>query len=290
MIKGRFKKQLRSGKEQFLLELEFDVPDRSFCAIYGPSGAGKSSLLRMLAGFMAADEGYVSVGDTVWFDTSKRIDLPPGQREVAMVFQEDALFPNMRVAENIRFALPAKETAQQAEDLLRDFGLQDLKERYPASLSGGQKQRASLARAIAQRPKVLLLDEPLNALDRDRREDLQDLLEKVHQRYKLTTFLVTHDLREVFRLADMVLHLEAGSIRHSGSPEALVHGKDINYTPVLQGIVVAVHQQPEPRVKVLIDDAVLTLPFNPDTTGTLHPGQRLRLGLTAQGQSLEVLR
>jgi molybdate transport system ATP-binding protein len=208
----------RIAHTDFDLQIAATLPDGGLTALFGPSGAGKTTLLRLLAGLDHPDAGRIVVNGETWFDGRRA--MPPQQRRVGMVFQDYALFPHLSVQQNVAFGAARGDAALIAE-LLEQTGLAPLAGRRPATLSGGQKQRVALARALASRPRLLLLDEPLSALDPLLRRQLQDMLGEMQQRFDLAVVLVSHDLAEVFRLADHVLHLERGRVRGFASPEAL---------------------------------------------------------------------
>jgi molybdate transport system ATP-binding protein len=191
-----------------------------FISLYGSSGAGKTSVLRMLAGFMKPDEGYVKMNEELWFDSSKGIHVKPQQRKIGFVYQDYALFPNMNVRENIAFALHKNDPVEIVDELLDLTGLSKLATRKTQTLSGGQQQRVALARAIATKPSLLLLDEPLSAIDNTMRIQLQKTLHEVHRRFNLTSILVSHDMEEIIQLSDSVIHLEQGMVRHISTPVA----------------------------------------------------------------------
>jgi molybdate transport system ATP-binding protein len=187
-------------------------------ALFGLSGAGKTTLLRMLAGLVKPDKGVIRFGATVLFDSEKGIDIIPQERNISLMFQDYALFPNMTVEQNVRYAqTTADRTA--VRELLALLGLSEFSKHKPDRLSGGQKQRVALARALARKPRLLLLDEPLSALDSIMRTNLQNEIYQAHQLSGATTIMVSHDLNEVFRLATHVLYLEKGSICRRGTPE-----------------------------------------------------------------------
>ena len=218
MIEIDIQKRLFGAEGKMLLDVSIRLEKGELVTLFGPSGAGKTSLLRMLAGLMKPDEGRIAVDGRTWFDARKKINLPPQRRETGFVFQEFALFPNMSVCENIRFAQRDAGDNRFADELLDLIDLHELKDRYPDSISGGQKQRVALARALARKPELLLLDEPLSALDSAMRSRLQDRLVAVHEGFGVTTVLVSHELGEIFKLSGRVLAIDRGKIERSGTP------------------------------------------------------------------------
>lgn len=220
MIEFALQKKLHTTEGEMKLQVSGSFEKGKFISLYGSSGAGKTSVLRMLAGFMRPDDGFIKMDDTVWFDAQKNVHVEPQQRKIGFVFQDYALFPNMNVRENIAFALAKKEHSGIIDELLELTGLNMLALRKMNTLSGGQKQRVALARAIATRPALLLLDEPLSAIDNTMRVQLQTTLLEVHRRFNLTTILVSHDMEEIIRLSDIVIHLEHGMIKQNTWPAA----------------------------------------------------------------------
>ena len=217
MITLELHKTLHGARGALRLEFAAHIHANSLCALVGPSGAGKTTLLRMLAGLTDPDGGRIVVNGVTWFDAERRINLPAQQRAIGFVFQDYALFPNLSVRDNIAYGAGKNESGW-VDELIALTGLQGLQQQRPATLSGGQKQRVALARALARRPALLLLDEPLSALDSASRSQLQQELALLHARCALTTLLVSHDVGEVFRLADKVLMLDHGRIIRSGTP------------------------------------------------------------------------
>ncbi|MCU6435857.1 ATP-binding cassette domain-containing protein [Undibacterium sp. Jales W-56] len=220
MIELNLQKKLLSASGTMHLDMQINVQRGELLGLFGESGAGKTTLLRMLAGLTMPDSGRIVVDGICWFDSVKKIMLAPQQRSIGLVFQDYALFPNMSVRANLAYALSGKDSQQTAwlDQLLSATGLSALQDRMPAQLSGGQQQRVALARAIVRKPQLLLLDEPLSALDLAMRSRLQDELQTLHREFGLTTILVSHDIGEVFKLADKVQVLQQGRVVRSGTP------------------------------------------------------------------------
>ncbi len=186
------------------LEVCVEIPSNELVCLFGRSGSGKTTLLRMLAGLFNPDKGIIRIGETTVFDSSKKINLPPQKRNIGFMFQDYALFPNMTVEGNIHFGITGKDYSM-ADSLIETFDLDRLRKQKPERLSGGQKQRVALARALVRRPDVLLLDEPLSALDFEMRHSLQDEIAKAHHLLQATTLMVSHDKEEIKRLATQIL-------------------------------------------------------------------------------------
>ncbi len=228
MILLNLQKRLQSAAGEMLLEVNCEIEAGQFVTLYGVSGVGKTSTLRMLAGLMQADSGSIQVDGKTWLDSSKKINIPPQERGIAYVFQDYALFPNMSVRQNLAFALPKNQDKRIISELIDLMELGALQNRKPATLSGGQQQRVALARALVQSPRILLLDEPLAALDRKIRLKLQDYLLQVHRQFQLTTILISHDIGEISKLSDRVLVLEAGKIIKDGIPAEIFINKPLS--------------------------------------------------------------
>ncbi|MBF4471798.1 sulfate/molybdate ABC transporter ATP-binding protein [Flavobacterium sp. HJJ] len=218
MIEFKINKKLQSASGEMILNLDFQVKENDFVTLYGASGSGKTTTLQMLSGLINPDEGIIKVNNAVWLDTNSKINLPPQKRKIGYVFQDYALFPNMSVRENLAFALEKGQDKIIVDELLQTMELVSLQHQKPDQLSGGQQQRVALARALIRKPKILLLDEPLSAIDTEMRLKLQDYLLEVHRKYKLTTILVSHDISEIYKLSDQVIVIENGKIAKQGTP------------------------------------------------------------------------
>ncbi|MBP1617122.1 MAG: molybdenum transporter ATP-binding protein [Bacteroidetes bacterium] len=217
MIEIDVKKNLQTANGPMCLSLKMNLEEDSLYAVFGKSGAGKTTLLRMLAGLTSPDEGSIRVNGQVWYDRNQKINLKIKHRNIGYVFQDYALFPNMTVLQNIEYSLD-KGNKSLSDDIIEVFNLEKLIHRKPDMLSGGQRQRVALARALVRKPHILLLDEPLSALDNEMRNRLQDEILHAHKEFNVTTLLVSHDIPEVFKLSDWVYVLEDGEISKQGKP------------------------------------------------------------------------
>lgn len=215
-------RKLSGAGGTFGLDVNIQIEEGELITLYGPSGAGKTSILRMIAGLLQPEKGRITVDGNTWFDSQKKISLSPQRRSTGIVFQDYALFPNMSVIENIRYGLADDQSPRFADDLMGLMELEAFRNMKPHLLSGGQKQRVALARAIARRPTLLLLDEPLSALDTELRLRMQQYILEAHRRYHFTTILVSHDIVEVFMLSTKVFVLDEGRIIRKGSPQSVI--------------------------------------------------------------------
>jgi molybdate transport system ATP-binding protein len=218
MIEFKISKKLQSASGEMILNLDFQVKENDFVTLYGASGSGKTTTLQILSGLINPEQGFIKVNDVVWLDTNSKINLPPQKRKIGYVFQDYALFPNMSVRENLTFALEKNQDKSIVDELLQTMELVSLQHQKPNQLSGGQQQRVALARALVRQPDILLLDEPLSAIDTEMRLKLQDYLLEAHQKYNLTTILVSHDISEIYKLSDQVIVIENGTISKQGTP------------------------------------------------------------------------
>ncbi|QRG69750.1 ABC transporter ATP-binding protein [Brevibacillus choshinensis] len=196
----------------FLLDVSFSV-QKEIVVLFGPSGSGKTTILNSIAGLIHPDAGRITLGEQTFYEQGDK-PLPVQKRKIGYVFQDYALFPHLTVAQNIRYGLKPGH-GLGLETLLNTVGIDHLLEKYPHQLSGGQKQRVALVRALATEPDILLLDEPLSALDADTRRQCQDELLRLHAMWSIPFLLVTHDRHEAEKLADVILNIEDGRIKES---------------------------------------------------------------------------
>jgi molybdate transport system ATP-binding protein len=217
-LEARFEKQYPGGP-RIHGTLSFPTSSFSVLVLFGPSGSGKTTVLRCLAGLERPDVGFIRLGSRTWCDVSQRVHLPPQARDIGYLSQDYALFPHLTVEQNIAYGLgvlAASDRARRVNELLTLLGLEGLSGRYPRQLSGGQQQRVALARAVARRPSLLLLDEPLSALDAPTREQLRRELRRWLRAAGVPTLIVTHDRAEALALGDFLVVLDQGQVRQSG--------------------------------------------------------------------------
>jgi molybdate transport system ATP-binding protein len=250
MIKINIQKALHGSNGQMNLNINLDIKQGEFIALAGLSGSGKTTLLRILAGLEEA-KGVIKIDDDIWLD--ENFYLSPQKRDIGFVFQDYALFPNYTVLENLLYV---NKDINLANHLLNLTELSELKNRFPQTLSGGQKQRVSLCRALMNRPKILLMDEPLSALDPEMRTKLQKEILTLHKEFKTTTIMVSHDPSEIYRLSNRVVVLNQGQIikdttpkeallKTNGSAKFAFEGEllDIIKVDVINVAIVAIAQQ-----------------------------------------------
>jgi len=262
------------------MEVGFSLARGGIMALTGPSGAGKTTLLRLIAGLIHPGSGHIAFQNDVWLDTASRVHVPAQKRHIGFVFQDYALFPHMTVRKNLRFALAENQSPEIVDELLEATGLTQLADRKPAQLSGGQQQRVALARALVRKPDLLLMDEPFAALDPEMRLQLQDLLLALHRQHNFSVILVTHDMAEIFRLADHVGLMETGKLTRFGTPaeiylnEVPQPGSLLIYGEVLtcerQGDKLSIHAWIDGKIRQLTVPAHLETQMQAGSTFTMH--------------------
>lgn len=280
-------RRTRDGQPGFALSIDTNIPGKGVTAIYGASGSGKTTLLRCIAGLEPDAIGKIEVNGRC-FQNSNQF-LPPEHRDIGYVFQDPTLFPHLTVQQNIDFARKRANTPlpeSQYEALMKVLAIQHLLVQYPDRLSGGEKQRVAIARAVASNPAVLLLDEPLSALDSPRKQELLGYLEKLHSIIALPILYVSHAQAEIARLADHVVIMDSGAVIQQGPVahvfQTLTAASDTEVTSLLEGIVV---QQDERYhlSKVAVGDIDLWV----SETG-LEMNQTVRLCLAARDISISL--
>jgi multiple sugar transport system ATP-binding protein len=207
-------------------DLNLDIEPHSFLTLLGPSGCGKTTTLRSIGGLEEPNSGEIRIGDKIVFSSKEGMFTPPGERGIGFVFQSYALWPHMKVFENIAFGLEIQklnrtQIAQRVKESLAALQMESMEERYPAELSGGQQQRVALARMLATRPNVFLMDEPLSNLDARLRLDMRSVLKRLHLEAEATTIYVTHDQMEAMTMSTQIAVIEEGKLLQFGTPDEI---------------------------------------------------------------------
>ncbi len=252
MIQITLQKSLDAVNGKMLLDIDITIDQGNFITLYGNSGAGKTSILKMISGLLEADKGYIKVDHKIWLDTDKKICLKPQQRKIGFMFQEYALFPNMTVKENLLFALEKGQDNAIVHELIQITELEQLQNSKPDKLSGGQKQRVALARAMVRKPEILMLDEPLSALDQDMRSKLQNYILKIHQTYNITTILISHEIGEVIKMSNHVFIIEKGKIIKQGKPIELLANNSLNENIQFTGEIIRMEQKEDSKCMITL--------------------------------------
>jgi molybdate transport system ATP-binding protein len=275
-------KTLHTTQGTIDLDVFFEIERGKLMTLFGASGAGKTTILRILAGLSAPENGEIFFDNETWLDTKKNIHVPPQKRKVGFVFQEYALFPNMTVKENLVYALQKGQEKNIVQELMHVMDLEQLQDRKPATLSGGQKQRVALARALVRKPKLLLLDEPLSALDIEMRLKLQDHILKLHKEFDLTTILVSHDFSEIYKMSDTIMILEKGKIRSKGIPSEILLNEQKGEDFKLIGEVVTIEKENSLCfISVSIGNNVIKTELDETAAGNLGAGDKVLISLKA---------
>ncbi len=255
-----------------------------FVSLLGPSGCGKTTILRMIAGFERPDTGHIAV------DGKDITALAPNQRKIGMVFQAYALFPNMNVADNIGFGLkianmPRPQREARVEEMLKLIGLAGYGKRFPFELSGGQQQRVALARALAPSPRMLLLDEPLSALDAKIRVSLREQIREIQRELGITTVFVTHDQEEALSISDRIVVMNTGNVEQFGTPFEIYNRPQTRFVATFVGQLNTLNATvADPgRKTVQIGASTVTIPALPDTA---RPGEAIALTMRPEAVSL----
>jgi molybdate transport system ATP-binding protein len=282
MIRIHIKKPLHGATGEMNLHVNLVIKEGRFIALSGQSGSGKTTLLRILAGLSKA-EGEIYVGDTCW--QNARTWLPPQNRQIGFVFQDYALFPNMSVEENLLYV---KKDPDLAKQLLQMTELEELKTRYPSSLSGGQQQRVSLCRALMNRPKLLLMDEPLSALDPAMRAKLQQEILTLHNTFGTTTIMVSHEPSEMYRLSNRVIVLEHGQIKADGKPKEILLQTSGSQKFSLEGELLDIVQNDLIYTAIVsIGQQLVEVVLSSHEASNLRVGQRVRVSTKAFAPSIK---
>jgi molybdate transport system ATP-binding protein len=264
------------GAAGFTLDAAFAAPTPGVTTIFGPSGCGKSTILAAVAGLLRPGQGRITLDGQVLFDSARRLMLPAERRRCGVVFQDARLFPHLSVETNLRYGLrraPAGAEGPGMEEVVALLGIGHLLARRPAALSGGERQRVALGRALLSRPRLLLMDEPLAALDASRKAEVLPFLSRLRQRLSIPILYVTHALEEVDRLADTLVLMEAGRVLACGTPEALSARTDLPILSrrrdagVVLGCTVLDHAPEQGVTRLGFPGGVFAVPLEPVAVG-----------------------
>jgi len=276
MIEIDIKKGLRGFKGDMNLDIKLSITRGSFVSILGKSGSGKTTLLRILAGLESA-KGRVDIDGDIWQDSKKMVH--PRDRSVGFVFQDYALFPNMSIIENLLFA---NQDEALAKKLLKMTELSELKDTLSTTLSGGQQQRVAICRALMRKPKILLLDEPLSALDMQMREKLQLEILNLHKTFKTTTIMVSHSPNEIYKMSDFVAIIEDGKVKKYGNPKEILLKTSGSQKFSFRGRVLDIHRADILHVAVIaIDNQIVEIVLDSNETDRLKIGDSVRVSTKA---------
>jgi molybdate transport system ATP-binding protein len=279
----------RFGRDGFSIDAAFTAPGDGVTALFGPSGCGKSTILSAVAGLLRPDQGRVTLDDAVLLDTAQRVCLAPERRRCGVVFQEARLFPHLSVETNLRYGqrrAPPDATGPGFDEVVALLGIAPLLSRRPGRLSGGERQRVALGRALLARPRLLLMDEPLAALDAARRAEVLPFLARLRDVARIPILYVTHALDEVDALADQMVLLEAGRVLAEGSVEALTARTDLPLAARRDaGVLIActVRAMSDGLATLDFDGGMLVTTSRPGPSGT-----RLRVRLRARDVAVAV--
>jgi molybdate transport system ATP-binding protein len=283
MFKFIINKKLHGNNENMILDINYHINKGDFVALYGASGSGKTTLLRVLAGLEDANAN-ISFDDQIW--QNKTTKLAPQKRDIGFVFQDYALFENMTIEQNLLYVNNDKNLANE---LLELTNLQKLKNRYPNNLSGGQKQRVSLCRAMMNKPKLLLMDEPLSALDPSMRLKLQNEILLLHKKFNTTTIMVSHDPSEIYRLANKIIVLENGKIIQDGSPKDILLKTNGSAKFSFEGELLDIKKVDVIYIAIVsIALQLVEIVITQDEAKNLKIGQKIRVGTKAFSPTLTV--
>jgi len=284
-VRARF----RLDYSDFCLDADLTLPGSGITVLFGPSGSGKTTVLRCVAGLQRAPLGKLTINGEVWQDSDHDVFVPTHKRSLGYVFQEANLFPHLSVAGNLRFGLKRIGKSAQEVDLpriLKLLGIEPLLQRMPERLSGGERQRVAIARALALNPKILLMDEPLAALDFKRKQEILPYLSRLHQQLNMPVLYVTHSQQEVAQLADHLVVMDEGRVVAHGSLDETLSRLDVPMARERDAATVwpariAGHETAYHLTRVEFDGGSLSLP-----SIDAEPGTPLRLQINARDVSI----
>lgn len=288
MIEILIEKRIYGSDGEFDLNLHLEIPLGKFVCIFGKSGAGKSTILRMLSGLCSPDRGKIIIGDKVFFDSARNINIPTQERKIGFVFQDYALFPHLNVYKNIIFA--HKGDKNRVDEVISLMELESFCDKKISTLSGGQMQRVALARALVSSPEVLLLDEPLSAIDRQMRYKLQEELKNLSNHFNISSFLVSHDLGEVFRLSDYVAELKDGKITKFGTPQEVFLNQNLSAKMQMSGEILNISRGDVICIAdILIGNSIVKITLEPSEVKRFKIGDNVAVIAKAFSPSIVLL-
>ena len=255
------------------IEANLQIPLGEYVSISGISGSGKTTFLRLISGLIQPQNGTICWGEQVWHDTKNKQCIPPQERNIGMVFQDYALFPNMNTLDNIIFACKEKVEKKYLHSILDTLGLDNYLPRYPHQLSGGQQQRVAIARALISKPALLLLDEPFSALDESLKKTIQSFIYEIHQQNSMTTLVVSHQISEIKPYAQRFLKFENEKLLDY----QYIEKKNLS----VQGILISKEMSASEmsQVTLLYDDKTYQFPFPSSELEKLNIGDKIHFGI-----------
>ena len=255
------------------IEANLQIPLGEYVSISGISGSGKTTFLRLISGLIQPQNGTICWGEQVWHDTKTKQCIPPQERNIGMVFQDYALFPNMNTLNNIIFACKEKVEKKYLQSILDTLGLDNYLTRYPHQLSGGQQQRVAIARALISKPALLLLDEPFSALDESLKKTVQSFIYEIHQQNSMTTLVVSHQISEIKPYAHRFLQFENEKLLDY----QYIEKKNLS----VQGILISkeISESEMSQVTLLYDGKTYQFPFPSSELGKLNIGDKIHFGI-----------
>jgi molybdate transport system ATP-binding protein len=295
MSAERLRLEARLAFPGFDLEVAEELDLNGVTALFGPNGSGKSTLLRAIAGFERPCHGRIALGEEVWFDNAAGVDVAPHRRPVGFMFQDDRLFEHLTVAGNLAFAdrrSGKRRASFSYDEIVGALDLDRLLDRRIGALSGGERQRVALGRTLLTRPELLLLDEPLSALDRESKVEILPYIEQLPQRFGIPAICVSHSIEEVVRLAEKVLVLADGRVRAYGSAASIVERLDLQpitghfEAGALVEARVAAHDDRLALTHIDIGGDMLVMPM----VERLQPGDKIRLRIRARDVAIATRR
>jgi molybdate transport system ATP-binding protein len=290
--KASIRAKLNINYEDFQLKAELDLPSRGVTVLFGHSGCGKTTCLRAIAGLVRVEQGEVRVNSEQWQSWDGKVFLPTFERRIGYVFQEPSLFPHLNVGQNLAYAekrVKTQPTLFKRDSILPLLGINTLLNRYPSQLSGGEKQRVAIARALLTQPQLLLMDEPLSALDHARKEEFLPYLERLQRVWDLPIIYVTHSVQELARLADHIVLFNQGSIIASGGAQQVMSDAQFSHLfgeemGSVFDTVVQSHCEKYGMTEVVCDNVTFHIPGE---TANIGERQRCRILASDVGIALD---